>query len=83
MFAFTDRRVIIHRGWLWTNAISIDYDKITDMVVKERFFERLIMGTGDLLLDTAGTGEFEIVLSSIADPYAAKKRLEEIKLAKK
>jgi len=66
MYAFTDKRVIIHRGWLSTNTISIDYERITDTVVRERFIENLIMGTGDILVNTAGTGEYEVNLVSIA-----------------
>ena len=28
VYAFTDRRVVIHRGWLSTHSISVDYSKI-------------------------------------------------------
>lgn len=79
MYAFTDKRVVIHRGWLSTHTVSIDYERITDTIVRERFIENLIMGTGDILINTAGTGEYEVSLTSIAHPYEVKKKLDEIR----
>lgn len=78
-FAFTNERVLIHRGWLSTYTISIDYPKITDITIVEPFFERILMGSGDLHIDTAGTPHQEIVLRHISSPYEVKKKLEEIR----
>ncbi|KKR02813.1 MAG: hypothetical protein UT31_C0040G0007 [Parcubacteria group bacterium GW2011_GWF2_39_13b] len=78
-YAFTNQRVLIHRGWLSTHTISIDYQKITDLTVVEPFFERILTNSGDLHIDTAGTPAQEIVLRHISSPYEAKKKLEEIK----
>lgn len=78
-FAFTNERVLIHRGWLSTNTISIDYPKITDITIVEPFFEKILMGSGDLHIDTAGTPHQEIVLRHISSPYEVKKKLEQIR----
>lgn len=78
-YAFTNKRVLIHRGWLSTNAISVDYDKITDVTVVENFFDRLITKTGSLIINTAGTYKHEVILKNIASPYEVKKRLDEIR----
>lgn len=79
VYAFTNRRVLVYRGWLSTSLISINYENITDVTVRERFFEKLITGTGDVVIDTAGTSDFEVVLVSIAAPYEVCKKLENIR----
>ena len=78
-YAFTDKRAVVHRGWLSTNLVSIDYRQITDVSVKEPFFERIFLGTGYLNINTAGTGGQEISLRHIANPYKVKRILFEIK----
>ena len=75
-FAFTNRRVLIYRGWLSTEMISVDYDKITDISVIEPIIERLITKTGHLTINTAGTEKAEIVLKHITHPYEVKKKLD-------
>ncbi len=81
-YALTNKRVLIHRGWLSTDLVCVDYNKITDLTVVVPFFESLITGTGDLHIDTAGTPIQEIVLKHIAAPYEIRKKLEEIKDSK-
>ena len=75
-YAFTDKRVLIHRGWLSTKLISVDYDKITDVSVEEPFLDRLITKTGHLSVNTAGTTFHEVILKHIQKPYEIKKRLD-------
>lgn len=85
-FAFTNKRVLIHRGWLGSNLISIDYDKITDIVVEENVIDKFITHSGNLIINTAGTGFPETKqgqkISHIASPYEVKKKLDEIRLAR-
>jgi uncharacterized membrane protein YdbT with pleckstrin-like domain len=76
-YALTNRRVIIKRGWLSTHTISIEYDRITDVSIKQPFFERLLYKTGTLYVNTAGTEVHEVLLTHIARPYELKKRLNE------
>jgi uncharacterized membrane protein YdbT with pleckstrin-like domain len=94
-FAFTNKRVLIHKGWLSTHLISIDYDKITDIYVGEPFFEKSICKTGYMNINTAGTGSHEVisryqpgqpspivVLKHIENPYELKKKLDSIRETK-
>lgn len=78
-YAFTNKKVLVHRGWLSTDTISVDYAKITDVRVVEPFFDRLITKTGHLVINTAGGKESEIILIHIPNPYEAKKKLDELK----
>lgn len=78
-YAFTNRRVLIHRGWLSTSSMSIDYDKITDIRVEQSFVDKLISKTGTLSINTAGSIGVEVVLKNITDPYEVKKRLDSIR----
>ena len=79
VYAFTDRRVVIHRGWLSTHSISVDYSKITDIRVIDPFFKRIITRTGYLAINTAGSHNVEIILKHVERPYELKKILEDLK----
>lgn len=93
-YAFTDKRVLTHKGWLSTNLISVDYDKITDITVKEPLFERLICKTGYMYINTAGAGvqgsirahavilKQIVILKHIENPYEIKKKLDSIRETK-
>ena len=72
-YALTNKRILIHKGWLSTRAISIDYNKITDIIVVEPFFSRIFYKSGHLAINTAGTGLHEIILKNISTPYETKK----------
>ena len=78
VYGFTNKRVIIHKGWLSTNITSIDYKKITDVYVNEPIFDRLITKTGHLKINTAGTPKHEVVLTHITRPYEVKKKLNNL-----
>lgn len=78
-YAFTNKRMLIHKGWLSTSLISIDYQKITDTFVSEPFFDKLFTHTGSLTVNTAGTSGPEVVLKHIETPYEVKKKLDQIK----
>lgn len=79
VYAFTNKRVLVHRGWLNTQLISIDYDKITDISVAEPFLNKIITKTGNLFINTAGTSHHEVMLEHIEEPYEKKKKLDEIR----
>jgi len=78
-YVFTNKRVLIYRGWINTKLISIDYKKITDIIVEEPFLDKLITKTGCLAIDTAGTAFEKITLEHIENPYEIKKKLDEIR----
>lgn len=78
-YAFTNKHVLIHRGWLSTHTISVDYSKITDVHIREPFVDRIISHTGSLAIITAGTTTDQIVLQHINVPYEVKKKLDALK----
>jgi len=78
-YAFTNKRVLIHTGWLSTHSTSIDYSKITDVHVREPFFDEVVTKTGDIAINTAGSGAIEVILRHIEKPYEIKKQLDEMK----
>ena len=78
-YAFTNKRVLIHRGWLSTHTICVDYPKITDIHIREPFFDRVITHTGNIATITAGTTIDQIVLQHINAPYEIKKKLDLLK----
>lgn len=78
-YAFTNKRVLIHRGWLSTHTTSIDYDKITDITVTEPFIDRIITQSGHLTVNTAGTGLHEVIIKHVDQPYELKKKLDALR----
>lgn len=79
VYAFTDRRILIYRGWLSTNLVSIDYSQITDVIVEENFFSKILTNTGFLTISTAGTIGGGVKLKHIRQPYQLKKILDDLR----
>jgi uncharacterized membrane protein YdbT with pleckstrin-like domain len=81
-FAFTNKRVLIYRGWIATDLISIDYNKITDIIVDQPVIGKLT-NSGHLLVNTASSSAIETrqkqKIENIDNPYETKKRLEKFK----
>lgn len=71
MYALTDKRVISISGWLNKSKNYIDYVKITDISINQKMLDRWL-GTGALLINTAGGPNHEIVMSPIANPKEIK-----------
>lgn len=78
-YALTNKRVLIHCGWLSTNTTSIDYSKITDIHIQEPFLDKIITHTGHIAINTAGSGNLEVILQHVENPYEIKKKLDELK----
>lgn len=78
-FALTNQRILILRGWLSNQLISVDYDKITDIKVEQNFFEKIFLNTGSVIINTAGSPFPEIVLVNVENPFEIKRKIEEIK----
>lgn len=78
-YALTNKRVLIHRGWLSTHMTSVDYQKITDIKVREHFLDRIITQTGHIAINTAGANLTEIVIVHIDSPYEVKKKIDMLK----
>jgi len=77
-FAFTNKRVLIHKGLFSTHMTSIEYSKITDVTVVSRFWANLIYKSGSLVINTAGTSVKDTVLRNINRPYQVKKIMDQI-----
>lgn len=78
-YAFTDKRILIHRGWLSTKLTSVDYKKITDVKAQEPFFTKLFYKAGHLVINTAGSSDSEIILKNIPTPYKLIQKLDELR----
>ena len=79
IYIITNKRIVIHKGWLNTNLKSIDFNQITDIKVIESFFERIFFNTGTLKIDTAGKDDYSVILSHIENPYKIKTKIIDIK----
>lgn len=77
-YLFTDKRVLIMRGWLTTNLTSIDYGKITDIHIRQGFMEKLLYKTGTIFIETAGSAS-HLVLRNLENPYGLKMELDTIR----
>lgn len=73
-YAFTDTRILIHRGIIGTNIISIGYDSITSVNIKIGFMERMYK-VGDIYIVSNGQTN---VFQDIEDPYFIYGRLQKI-----
>lgn len=74
-YCLTDKRVIIHRGWLSSAAISMFYGRITDITVMQTVWQKLITNDGTVMVNSAGAAGHEIVLYNIHNPYNIKQRI--------
>jgi len=81
-YAFTNKRVVLYRGWIASELISIDYNKITDVVVEQKILGSLT-NSGNLIINTAGGGfsdsKQDQKIWSIENPYEVKKKMDEIR----
>lgn len=77
-YLLTTRRVIIKNGILTVRLTSALYDKITHIEVDQGLVERLIMGHGTIIINTAGGSKDEIKLFNVDDPIVFKNLLERL-----
>ena len=72
LYLITDKRVIVKKGLIGQSTISADYSGITDVSVDQGVLGRLILHTGTILLNTAGTDLEEIQLQWVENPFETK-----------
>lgn len=77
-YCFTNKRVLIHKGWLSRKLISIEYPRITDVHVIESFIDRFLFGSGNIIINTAGTRLYEARIENVDNPNDVKKVLDSI-----
>lgn len=68
----TDKRVILKKGLIGQSTVSADYSKITDVTVQQGILGRVILHTGTIVLNTAGTDLGEVILKWVQDPFKTK-----------
>lgn len=78
-YAFTNKRVVAHVGFLSTRLISLNYSSITDVYVGQTFFGKLLTNTGYIAFNTPGSSKVELILKNIDNPYEVKKKLDELR----
>ena len=61
-----EHEVVNEIGIVSKHSTSIHYSSITDISLHQSFFQRLV-GIGDLHINTAGTNQREITLSSFSN----------------
>lgn len=77
-YLLTTRRVIIREGFFKIKLASVLYDKITHITVNQGFLERIILGYGTVVVDTAGSSGDELTLEYVNAPIKFKNKLENL-----
>lgn len=77
-FVFTNQRILIKKGWIATNAVSIHYHRITDVSISQSVLDR-ILRIGSLAISTAGSEGDRISLFHVSRPHTLKKELYDLK----
>lgn len=77
-YALTDRRFVEHRGWLSPEVTSIPYARITQIRVKEPFFQSRLFKTGKLMIYVREAPNAAVELNHIDAPHMVKNRIEEL-----
>lgn len=71
-YLISDKRVIVKTGLIGQSTVSANYNKITDITVRQGIIGRVLLHTGTIFLDTAGSDEKEVVLEWINNPFEVK-----------
>lgn len=77
-YLLTTRRVMIKSGFFAVKLSSALYDKITHIEVEQGLWDRLVMGHGDIIVNTAGAARDELVLVNVESPIEFKNILERL-----
>ncbi|MBD3248041.1 PH domain-containing protein [Candidatus Falkowbacteria bacterium] len=78
-YVVTDKRMIFKRGWLSTEVESIHYERVTDILVKQSFLDKIIFATGNIFISTAGSEGYQAELLHIRNPHKFKKMIYDLK----
>lgn len=77
-YALTNKRILVHNGFLSTTAKSLYFDKITEVSITERFLDRMFYNSGHMIIHTGNITD-TIVLKYITSPYELKKKFDSIR----
>src|SRR3989344_1875725 len=68
-YAITDQRVMEREGVLHKRFVTVDLPSITDVLIREPFFERFITHTGTISVNTAGGPGIELRFRHVRRPF--------------
>jgi uncharacterized membrane protein YdbT with pleckstrin-like domain len=77
-YILTTRRVIVKKGLITVKITSALYDKITHIEVDQKFFDRILLHHGTVIINTAGMNKESIVLQYVEYPIEFKNLLERL-----
>lgn len=79
IYLITNKRIIIHRGWLSSLMKSVGFQDITDIKIIQAFLDKMIFKAGSLKINTAGKEAYEIMLHCVENPYEVKTKIIDMK----
>ncbi len=77
-FFLTSQRVVESVGFLSRRELSTEYRQINDLIVRQDFINKLILGTGTLAITTPGTAGEEFKLLNIDNPVGRRDLLRQL-----
>lgn len=81
-YALTDERLMYSKGIFSEKYKSARYAYVTDIDLNQTIWDK-IMNTGTLVIDTAGTDEYEIRYRKVSDPFKIKRTINDLTSEKK
>lgn len=77
-FYLTNQRILERVGLLGQQTISADYPEITEVIVRQDIFNRLLLNTGTLAVNTPGSAGVEFNLVNVDNPAARREILRHL-----
>jgi len=74
----TTERIVERIGVFSSHTVSAEYNEITNLTVDQDFISQYLLKTGNLLVNTAGSEEEEIMLVDIDDPLARREQIRQL-----
>jgi len=75
-FVLTDKRLIVHRGIIKKNIITLRYDSINKITLEQELWPRLLV-YGTLTIHPSGGRQHDVVLENFGKPSLIKEIIEE------
>lgn len=76
-YILTTRRIMVKKGLFGVKLSAVLYDKVTHLEVDQSFFDR-ILHHGDIIINTAGQNNNEMILKFVDYPLEIKNLLERL-----
>lgn len=71
----TETSVYKKTGILWRKVVTARKKEVTDIQVKQSFFERFLFVSGTIAFNTSGSPTIEIYLPLVSQPWTTKKKI--------